>query len=170
VLDPGAFDDGRYFDVIASYAKSTPAHTLIRLTVANRGPAAATLHLLAPRWFRNLWTWGCEREHVAVKPPRSLHGAGTVPAQPESLGDFSLHLAPASDGTVPTALFPENDPNHRRLSGSPNASPFVKDAFHRSVVHGETAAVNPAQTGTKAALHDVLTVPPGGKITVDLRS
>ena len=169
VLDTGAFDDGRYFDVFASYAKSTPEHTLIRLTVANRGPAAATLHLLPQLWFRNLWTWGCEREHVSVKPQLSLHGAGPVHAQHESLGNFSLHFAPASDGTVPTALFTENDTNHQRLSGSPNASPFVKDAFHRYVVHGETAAVNPAQTGTKAALHYVLTVPAGGEITVDLQ-
>ena len=30
---------------------------------------------------------------------------------------------------------------------------FVKDAFNEYLVHGKTSAVNPANTGTKAALH-----------------
>jgi len=169
VLDSGVFDHGRYFDVFASYAKAGPDHTLIRLTVANRGPEAATLHLLPQLWFRNLWTWGCTREHVDVKPQLSLSGDGAITARHESLGDFELCSAPASNGATPTALFTENETNHQRLFNSPNPSPYVKDAFHRYVVNGETAAVNPAQTGTKGALHYVLAVPAGAEITVDLQ-
>src|SRR6185503_7212104 len=44
LADTGAFDDGRYFDVTAEYAKATPEDILIRLTIANRGPEAASLH------------------------------------------------------------------------------------------------------------------------------
>jgi Glycosyl hydrolase family 63 C-terminal domain len=35
----------------------------------------------------------------------------------------------------------------------PNASPYVKDAFNRYLVHGEEEAVNPEGTGTKAAAY-----------------
>jgi hypothetical protein len=36
-------------------------------------------------------------------------------------------------------------------SGVPNASPYVKDGFHRYLVDGDSAAVNPDMQGTKAA-------------------
>jgi hypothetical protein len=169
LADTGVFDDGRYFDVFASYAKAAPDHLLIRLTVANRGPAAAPLHLLPQLWFRDMWTWGCTREHVDQKPKLALAGAGAIAAKHESLGDFTLQFAPASDGTVPKPLFTENETNNVRLYGSPNASPYVKDAFHRHIVQHEAGAVNPAMTGTKAALAYVLTVPAGGEVNVDLQ-
>src|SRR3954464_5220317 len=43
LIDTGAFDDGRYFDVFAEYAKSSPNNILIKLTVANRGSEPAPL-------------------------------------------------------------------------------------------------------------------------------
>ena len=61
VLDTGVFNQGRYFDVSADYAKADPDHLLIRLTVANRGPEAAVLHLLPTLWFRNMWTFYAAR-------------------------------------------------------------------------------------------------------------
>ena len=48
-------------------------------------------------------------------------------------------------------LFTDNETNGERLFGVPNATPYVKDAFHEFVVHGRRDAVNPARTGTKAA-------------------
>jgi hypothetical protein len=169
VLDSGVFDDGRYFDVFATYAKSAPDHILVRLTVANRGPEAATLHLLPQLWFRNMWTWGCTREHVDVKPRLSLARDGVIDARHETLGDFELRYSPASTGAVPEALFTENETNNQRLFGAPNESPHVKDAFHRHVIAGEAGAVNPGRSGTKSALHYVLEVPAGGEVSVDLQ-
>jgi hypothetical protein len=171
LLDTGVFDDNRYFDVYADYAKIAPDHLLIRLTVANRGPDAATLHLLPQLWCRNLWTWGCTREHVNVKPQLALapRHDGVIAAAHETLGDFELHFAPSSGGARPEALFTENETNNQRLFNFPNASPYVKDAFHRCVVKGERDAVNPAQTGSKSALHYVLALPAGGEQTVELQ-
>src|SRR4051794_28478783 len=46
VLDTGIFDQDAYWDVFAEYAKASPNDILIKITVANRGREAATLHLL----------------------------------------------------------------------------------------------------------------------------
>ena len=169
LADTGVFNDGRYFDVFADYAKAGPDHVLIRLTVANRGPETATLHLLPQLWFRNMWTWGCTREGVSHKPVLKLNGADGISAAHETLGKFEFRFAPSSDGVRPALLFTENETNNQALWGSPNASPYVKDAFHRHVIHGEAGAVNPAQTGTKAALHYILGVPAGETRTVELQ-
>src|SRR5262249_26382524 len=59
LADTGVFDQGRYFDVFAEYAKGSPEDLLIRITVVNRGPDVAALHLLPTLWFRNTWSWGC---------------------------------------------------------------------------------------------------------------
>ena len=169
ISDAGVFDGGRYFDVFADYAKVGPDHVLIRITVANRGPDAATIHLLPQLWFRNMWTWGCSLEGVAAKPVLKLAGTRTLGADHEKLGSFDFAYAPSSEGAEPDPLFTENETNSQRLWGSPNASPYVKDAFHRHVVLGERGAVNPANSGTKAALHYVLEIPAGGEQAVELQ-
>src|SRR5229473_444587 len=46
LLDTGIFEENRYFDIFTEYAKASPDDILIRITVANRGPEAASLHLL----------------------------------------------------------------------------------------------------------------------------
>lgn len=66
-------------------------------------------------------------------------------------------------------LFTENETNFDLLFGVPSASPYVKDAFHRHVVNGDKEAVNPDQTGTKAAAHFILTVPAGEQKHVWIR-
>src|SRR3954469_16550573 len=53
LTDTGVFDENRYFDVTAEYAKRSPDDILIKLTVTNRGPESAPLHLLPTLWFRN---------------------------------------------------------------------------------------------------------------------
>ena len=56
LLDTGVFDDNRYFDVLVEYAKASPDDMLIRISVSNRGPDAAPLHVLPTLWFRNTWS------------------------------------------------------------------------------------------------------------------
>src|SRR5215203_7217365 len=46
LLDTGIFDDDRYWDVFVEYAKASPEDILVRITVHNRAPEAATLHVL----------------------------------------------------------------------------------------------------------------------------
>ena len=163
LADTGVFDDHRYFDVFAEYAKASPEDICIRITIANRGPEAATLQVLPTLWFRNTWSWG-ETNGASARPSMTLRHADVVRAEHESLGDYLF----AFDGEA-TVLFTENESNAQRLWQQPNATPFVKDAFHEFVVAGNTAAVNPDHTGTKCAPHFTLTIEPGMTRTLRLR-
>jgi hypothetical protein len=160
LLDTGAFDEDRYFDVFVEYAKGGPEDILIKITVHNRGPESARLHLLPTLWFRNTWSWGEDDR----KPSLAAAGPGVIEASHHDLGRYEL----SCDGS-PELLFTENESNAQNLWGQPNASPYVKDAFHTFVTTGNRAAINPAKVGTKAAAHYVLDVPGGGSQTVRLR-
>jgi hypothetical protein len=168
LLDTGVFDDDRYFDVVAEYAKADEDDVLVRITMANRGPEAATLHLLPTVWFRNTWSWGRDGEGYWPRPSLRAQGAGGISAEHMGLGRYVIEAEPA-DGATPDLLFTENETNVARLYGSPNAQPYVKDAFHQAVVGGDGSAVNPDRVGTKAAFHYRLTVPAGGERVVRLR-
>ncbi|HET6328730.1 MAG TPA: glucosidase, partial [Planctomycetaceae bacterium] len=86
ITDTNVFDNGRYFDVFVEYAKGNTDDILIRLTVANRGPDAATLHVLPSIWFRNSWSWGCGHEGCEVKPTLQLDPDGGLRGHHASLG------------------------------------------------------------------------------------
>ncbi len=167
ILDTGVFDQDKYFDVFVEYAKNAPDDILIRITVCNRGPDAATIHLLPTLWARNSWIWGCLHEGCEMKPHMAWTGPATVDADHVSLGKF--RLVAEQHGKQPEVLFTENETNNERLFNSPNFARFVKDAFHRYVVQGEIDAVNPAGVGTKAAMRYMLDIPPGGQAVVRLR-
>ncbi|MFJ4632374.1 MGH1-like glycoside hydrolase domain-containing protein [Streptomyces sp. NPDC088847] len=160
LLDTGIFDEDRYFDVFVEYAKAGPDDLLIEITAHNRGPDEAPLHLLPTLWFRHTWSWagGTAVPSIQQEPD------GHLRADHEELGPRWLYW----DADAET-LFTQNDTNNEKIFGSPNASPYVKDAIDRHVVGGETGAVNPDRTGTKAAVHHVLTVPAGQSATVRLR-
>jgi len=169
LLDTGVFDDGRYFDVFADYAKAGPNDLLARITVANRGPVAARLHVLPTLWFRNTWSWGVRQGPPEPRPALRAVGEGRVQCDHASLGRFFWEIeADASGGRAPL-LFTENETNAARLFGAANASPFVKDAFHEFVVGGREDAVNAARAGTKCASHHVLTLAPGEERVLRLR-
>jgi hypothetical protein len=168
LLDTGIFDQDRYFDVFLEYAKASPTDICIKISVCNRGPEAAPLHVLPTLWFRNTWSWAnCGpkplMEQVEGGSNSVIHAVHTNPLF-QALGDYYLY----AEGPVPL-LFTENETNNERLFGTANASPYVKDAFHAYVVDGQTAAVNPQQRGTKAAPHYQLTVGPGETRVIRLR-
>jgi hypothetical protein len=160
LLDTGLFDTDRYFDVFVEYAKADPEDLLIRISVYNRGPETAQIHLLPTLWFRNDWSW----DNDMSKPVVCQVGEGTVWASHAQLGDRTLQC----DGN-PDLLFTENESNATRLWGQANPSPYVKDAFHNYVIAGDHDAVNPSKAGTKAAAHYRLEVPAGGSKVVRLR-
>jgi hypothetical protein len=165
LVDTGVFAGDRYFDVVAEYAKGAPDDLLIRITVTNRGPDPASLHLVPTLWCRNTWAWeaGAGRPRLRMGPAAS--GTSCVRVEhPDLGGSYRLY----ADGT-PAWLFTENETNHRRLFGVENTSPFVKDAVHEAVVRGDTGAVNPDQEGTKAAAHYRLSLGPGERAVVRLR-
>jgi hypothetical protein len=160
LLDTGIFDEDRYFDVFVEYAKEEPDDLLIRITAQNRGPDAASLRLLPTLWFRNTWSWGDNNR----KPTLREVAPGVMEAAHDEMGGYWLYC----DGR-PELLFTENESNAQRLWNQPNASRYVKDAFHSYIVSGDIQAVNPAREGTKAAANYALEVPSGGARTVRLR-
>ena len=167
ITDTGIFDENRYFDVTIEYAKASANDILITIEVANRGPERARLHVLPTLWFRNTWSWGRTGEGYWPRPRMSRCGNG-VRAEHVTLGTFELR-GDAGGEEPPALLFTDNETNYQRLFGVPNRSPFVKDAFGEAVINGHRDAVNPEQTGTKAALHYILDVPAGGTSVIRLR-
>ncbi len=158
--DTGVFDECRYFDVLVEYAKGGPDDILVRLTIANRGPEAATIHVLPTLWFRNVWSW----EKGTIRPGIERLNETTLAANHGTLGRFELELRDQAPW-----LFTENDSNLQRLYDCENPQPFVKDAFHEYVVAGKTEAVNPAMRGTKSAAHFIREIPSGGESVIELR-
>jgi len=160
LLDTGVFDDDRYFDVVVEYAKASPDDVLAAITVINRGPDPATVHVLPTVWFRNTWSTG----ELASRPWLESSGPGSIRVHHEPLGEFLVEVDDRAE-----LLFTENETNNTRLWGTPNPTPFVKDGINDRVVGGVRDAVNPALVGTKAAARHELVVPPGGSEVVKLR-
>jgi hypothetical protein len=159
LLDTGVFDDNRYFDVFVEYAKESPEDILIQITIYNRGPEAAELHVLPTLWFRNEWSWGGS----ADRPTLQVAGNAVKAVHPV-LGARYL----CCDGAA-KLLFTENETNTQRIFGETNRSPYVKDSINDYVVHDQKDAVNPEQRGTKMAAHYQMTVEPRGNQTIRLR-
>jgi hypothetical protein len=164
LLDTGIFDEDRYFDVVVEYAKAAPDDILMLVTAHNRGPEAATLHVLPTLWFRNTWSWGDEVEKPTITAADGAAGIARAHASHPELGDWLLN---ADDSAA--LLFCENETNNRRLFGTPNASPYVKDGINEFVVHGASDAINPERTGTKLAAHHTLAIAAGESASVRLR-
>jgi Mannosylglycerate hydrolase MGH1-like glycoside hydrolase domain len=167
LLDTGVFDANRYFDVFAEYAKASPDDVLVRITIANRGPDLAEIHLLPTLWFRNTWSWGRTSEGYWPKPSIEPAGGCVLATEHGTLGRYRLEAEPV-DGRSPEALFTENETNAGRLYGAPSG-PHTKDAFHDYVIRGRAEAVNPERRGTKAAFHYRLSIPAGNEVVVRLR-
>ncbi len=165
LLDTGVFNERRYFDIDVYYAKADPECVHAHVLAYNRGPDAATLHLLPTLWFRNTWSWEAESPERPqlrwIEPPSGA--AWAVQATHSTLGTYYLY------GRQPAEpLFTENESNVERLWSVPNLSPYVKDAFHRRVIDGDAQAVNPDRQGTKFAAWHRHSVEPGQKARIDL--
>ncbi|OLP17764.1 glucosidase [Leptolyngbya sp. 'hensonii'] len=164
LLDTGVFDQNRYFDVFVEYAKASPEDILIQIQVVNRGPATHTLHLLPTLWFRNIWSWSGNEGKPVLKGLSSGNGVPTIGAFHPHLGNRWLYCQSGAD-----LLFCDNETNYERVFGYPNSTAYVKDGINDYVVQGHQAAVNPDQSGTKAAAYYVLTLEPGESRTIQLR-
>ncbi|MCF8003101.1 MAG: glucosidase [Chromatiaceae bacterium] len=192
LIEAGAFTENRFWDLEVCYAKASPTQIHARISATNQGPEPAELDVLPTCWFRNTWSWGqphadlwgdaaeararAEAQHLDTDPQRPVIRA----IEPPSGADWALQSEHPCLGTqfiygraadrehAPELLFTENESNAKRLWSGENASPYVKDAFHRFLVGGGASAVNPARTGTKAAACYHLRVEPGSTRTLEL--
>ena len=155
LIDTGIFEDDRYFDVFVEYAKETPENILIRITVFNRGPEPATLHVLPTLWFRNVWSTGANAVRPMLKRVPAGVTGGVISASCPALGERFLHCHDTTG-----LLFTENETNYERLFNAPNKTPYVKDGINDYIVNHRQQAVNPQNMGTKAAAHYHLTLGP----------
>jgi hypothetical protein len=154
LIDTGVFDGDRYFDVVIEYAKATVDDILGQVTVINRGPEAATLHVLPQLWARNIWSW----KQIPERPAFAGHNDGSVTTFHPSMPLMRFTCEGASE-----FLFCENDTNPRRLWGMAGATGYFKDGINDYLVNGDHGAVNPARIGTKVAAHCRADLPPGGE-------
>ncbi|MGH9730360.1 MAG: MGH1-like glycoside hydrolase domain-containing protein [Candidatus Acidiferrales bacterium] len=164
LIDTGIFNENRYFDVFVEYAKASAEDILIRINAVNRGPDAAPLHLLPTLWFRNIWAWGGAVRQAGAKRIPSPAGAAIIEFHQSDYGTRWL----IAEG-APELLFTENETNMELLFNHKNQTPYVKDGIHDYIVHGKKDAVNPAQTGTKVAVHYPIQLKPGAGISIRLR-
>ncbi len=169
LIDTGIFDDDRYFDIYAEYAKASDNDLLIQITVCNRGDQQAVLHLLPTLWFRNTWIWGCRHEGCTLKPVIKKKNKSILLTEHESLGRFNFAIGPDSQGRIPEILFTENETNSLRLFGVENYTPYTKDAFGEYVINGNKDAVKNEPEGTKASPYYILNVPAKGRVQVKMR-
>jgi len=156
LVDTGAFDQNKYFDIFVEYAKADPEDICIRIEAVNRGPKPAALHLLPQLWFRNQWAWGEKRgpePRIQVEEGLLVADGQVLPSPRPLLHEYNIGKRFLSATPGYEALFTNNDSNAQDLWNTPNATPYVKDAFHRYLIHGDKQAANPKKTGTKAALH-----------------
>ena len=162
LISTGVFNENRYFDVFVEYAKQSPEDILVEISIHNRGPEAAEIHVLPTLWFRNRWSWGRDNARPSLQ---ALEGKpACVHAAEFTLGERYLYCHGA-----PVLLFTENDTNVERLFGGQNRTPFVKDGINNFLVEGQTSAVNPERKGTKAAAHYHLNIGPGKCEVIQLR-
>lgn len=161
LLDTGIFNENRYFDVYVEYAKEAPEEILIKISVANRGPDAADIHVLPTLWFRNTWASWSEG---TPRPLLRQTSGNAVEARHFELGTLFL----SCDRNV-ELLFTENETNNQRIFGSPNPTAYVKDGINDYVVNGRTDAVAARGEGTKVSPHYLLHVGPGETSVVRLR-
>jgi hypothetical protein len=165
LIDTGVFDDGRYWAVDVEYAKASPRDVCVRIRVTNRGDLDDTLHVLPTMWFRNDWVW---EEPGAIGIPviqgaPADDGPARLDAAHERIGRLSL----VADGD-PTPLACDNQTNETRLTGGPTLSRYPKDGINDHVTRGSDT-VNPATTGTKAALWYRIPIPAGETREIRLR-
>ncbi len=158
LLDTGAFDDDRYWVVDCTWAKGSPEDLIWHLEVTNAGPETATIDLLPTVWFRNTWTW----DPSTPRPSMRMDGPSSMAIEHAELGSWKLAWSGPGQ-----ALFCDNETNTEKLYGT-DGPPYPKDGIADHVLSG-SPTVNPAQTGTKAAIRLHLEVGPGRTAEMRLR-
>jgi len=163
LIDTGIFEKNEYCDIEVEYAKADPEDLLIQITVHNRSDQPAKLAVLPTLWFRNTWDQGSGPKPLIKAQPGEL-GAASIHASHPDLGDFALHCQGADE-----LVFTDNETNTEIIYDKPNQSPYTKCGINRYIVHGDIAAINPSQQGTKASAIHHLSIGAHASSTIQCR-
>ncbi|VFA43674.1 MGH1-like glycoside hydrolase domain-containing protein [Chryseobacterium indologenes] len=142
LIDTGIFDHNEYFDIFIEYAKESQNDILVRITVVNKSENEASLVLLPTIWFRNTWNWGYDD----YQPQLSGGEARRIKVNCKDLDIKNLYAKQSLK-----TLFCNNETNNHRLYQSANVNEYCKDGINQFILTGNSATVNPENTGTKAA-------------------
>jgi hypothetical protein len=167
LLDTDVFDEDRYWQITADYAKAAPDDVLIRITARNAGPEPAELHILPTLWFRNRWSWDDGVPKPVIHDVSNETGSAAI-AEDERLGAWKLAAGPDPSGRPPSLLFCDNETNVPKVFGGAASTPYPKDGVDDHVVNG-AATVNPERRGTKVACWHRITVGAGETAEIRLR-
>ncbi|MCL4551189.1 MAG: glucosidase [Bacteroidetes bacterium] len=160
LIDTGIFSDDKYFDIFIEYAKADPDDILIKITIHNRASAKSELNVLPQMLFRNTWSWGYDD----YRPSFSVTKNGVIEAEHKKLGNYFIYC-----DDEPELLFCDNETNFKKLYGVESSNKFFKDGVNNYVVNNDRHAVNPDNTGTKAAARYDLDIDANGTKTICLR-
>jgi len=132
LLDTGIFKDDRYFDVFVEYAKGAPTDILVLISLCNRAPEAASLHVLPSLWFRNTWTWWPDQPKPSL---RQMPGQNilAIEALHTELDGYLLRC----DGN-PRLLFTENG-HEQRADLWPSKRDPLRQGWHQQLCRGGLA-------------------------------
>ncbi|KFF20093.1 MGH1-like glycoside hydrolase domain-containing protein [Chryseobacterium sp. JM1] len=142
LIDTGIFDQNEYFDLFIEYAKESEHDILIKLTVINKSEKEAPIVILPTVWFRNTWNWGYDD----YKPQLDSEDAERIEISHKDLTIKNIYAKQSSK-----TLFCNNETNIERLYQSANESKYCKDGINDFVINGNSQAVNPKGSGTKAS-------------------
>src|SRR6516164_4539473 len=110
--------------------RNPPEDLFIKISVFNRGPQTADVHVLPTLWFRNTWSWRPDSPKPLIHQVIGPRDAQAVSASHAELGTFWLYIE--GDASL---LFTENETNNARIFGTANASPYVKDAINEYLIN-----------------------------------
>jgi hypothetical protein len=168
LLDSGAFDGDRYWQITAEYAQAASDDVLVRIiTARNTGPEPAEVHILPTLWFRNRWSWEDGVSKPVIRDMSDETGSVVI-AEDEKLGAWKLVAGPDPAGRPPSLLFCDNETNVPKVFGSAASTPYPKDGVNDHVVNG-AATVNPERRGTKMACWHHITIGAGETAEIRLR-
>jgi hypothetical protein len=163
LIDTGAFDQDRYFDIQIEYAKQDIDDIYIKVTVNNRAQTDAEIVVLPTLWFRNIWSWKLKDK---TKPSivRQSDGSMKASSSERQFGDMFLYAKDADD-----ILFCENETNLERFQWGSNFGVPKKDGINNYIVNNAGATRVGHDQGTKAAYQFNLVVPAGKSKSIQLR-
>ncbi len=168
LLDTGVFKEDRYFDIFVEYAKADPEDILIRITVHNRGPAAATLHLLPTLWFRNTWSWKTDGKAVERPSLRQADGGDAAWAL-SKLATMTSVCGTSMQKAHRNCSLLKTKPTPKASCTCPIGRPMSKTESITTSFMVSRGLVNPKLTGTKASAHYAMTLEAGQSKTLRLR-
>ncbi|MEO8824182.1 MAG: glucosidase [Ginsengibacter sp.] len=161
ILDTGVFDEKEYFDVHITYAKEDSQDIFIKIDIHNQFSEEAPITVLPTLWFYNR----SSNQNLEEKPSIVYENENKVKASHERLGSYYLYFE-----TPQMALFTDNVTNQKKVTGQPNQTPFVKDAFHKAIIHKRNiTTLSERKFGTKFSPVYELNIGAGETKTIYLR-